>query len=299
MSLPLDRRLDSSIRWEGIGLVALAAISISLCLVLCRIVFDSGGSAVTVIGLRFLALVIALWLWCRWSGRNLRLPRRLMLACYLLGALFLLHTGGVLASIIYIPVSLAILTFYTYPLFTALFNSVANRELPGVVLTLSLLAALCGLAVAVDIKLEGFNKLGVGLALGAAIAAAFVFTMSERLLKDVTSLSVTFHMAVVGTVLSLVILMTVDNTLALPGSTSGWLALGGVLVTFIGFFVCLFSGIERIGAVPTAMIMNLEPIATVFLAIMILNEQLASAQIAGAALVISAIILVQYNASRS
>lgn len=299
VKLASSERSDSVARWKGVGLVLVAAISISVCLVLSRVVFDAGGSPLTVIGLRFAALVVALLIWSRLSGGLLRLPTRSLVACYLLGILFALHTGGFLASILYIPVSLAILTFYTYPLLTALFSALANRQLPGVVLMLCLPAALCGLGVAVNVELEGIELLGVGLAFGAAVAAAVVFTISERVMKDATSLSVTFHMAVVGAVLSAVLVVSALDTPTLPESTSGWLALAGALITFVAFFICLFAGIERIGAVPTAMIMNLEPVATVFLAILILHEHFAATQFAGAAIVIAAIMLVQYSTSQT
>lgn len=290
----MNQCIDQRAGWIGIALVVLAALSVGVCLILTRVVLDSGAGVVTVIALRFTALATGLWFWARARGRSLEVPPRLLLICYLLGILFLLHTGGMLMSIMYIPVSLAILIFYTYPLLTALFTSITYQQAPCAIATLSLLASLCGLAIAVETSLDDVHILGVGLAFAAAVAAAALFTASEWVFKNTSSLSVNFHMALIGAALSILIL-ALGSPSNLPQSTVGWMALVGALVTFVLFFVCLFSGIERIGALPAAMIMNVEPVAAMTLAILILGESFSAPRFVGAAIIVVAIVLVQYS----
>ena len=84
------------------------------------------------------------------------------------------------------------------------------------------------------------------------------------------------------------------GALSLPSfDGTAWLALAGVLVFFCAGFFAIFRGIAMIGSVRAATIMNLEPVATIALAPLILAESLTAQQLVGAAIVIAAVIASQ------
>ena len=75
-------------------------------------------------------------------------------------------------------------------------------------------------------------------------------------------------------------------------ATSGWIKLGAASLALTIGYVTLLVGLEIIGPVKTSLLMNAEPILTIFLATVLLGERLSSTQLIGAGLVIAGIILI-------
>jgi drug/metabolite transporter (DMT)-like permease len=72
-----------------------------------------------------------------------------------------------------------------------------------------------------------------------------------------------------------------------------WGLMAAAALTFAGAFLGMFVGVRLIGASGTAMIMNLEPVLTIVLAIVLLDENLTVHQFLGAALVVAAVFAAQ------
>jgi drug/metabolite transporter (DMT)-like permease len=58
-------------------------------------------------------------------------------------------------------------------------------------------------------------------------------------------------------------------------------------------FMAMFAGVDRIGATPAAMIMNLEPAMTVALAAVVLGETMTPMKLIGGAIVVAAVLVSQ------
>jgi drug/metabolite transporter (DMT)-like permease len=71
-----------------------------------------------------------------------------------------------------------------------------------------------------------------------------------------------------------------------------WLVCIGVVSTVvaIGFF---FAGLRRVGPTSASILATVEPVVTVFLAFVVFGETLAALQIAGAALVLTSVVVLQ------
>jgi drug/metabolite transporter (DMT)-like permease len=63
-------------------------------------------------------------------------------------------------------------------------------------------------------------------------------------------------------------------------------------------FCAMFRGVHLIGATPTAMVMNTEPVFTIALAVTLLSEGLSGRKVVGAALVLAAVAVSQVLARR-
>ena len=108
----------------------------------------------------------------------------------------------------------------------------------------------------------------------------------------------TFHMAVTGLVIA-VLFTFGTGSFALPaGSGAGWVALVASVLCFAAAFFAMFRGVHLIGAAPTAMVMNLEPVFTILLSVVLLSEGLSGRKLLGAAAVILAVIASQILAAR-
>lgn len=263
-------------------------------MILSRLAFDAGTNALTVLAARF-ALVSAVFLfWLRLRRRPLQLPLRTALAAFAIGAVFWLQTGGYLSAIAFIPVSLAVLLFYTYPLLTVLLVSVLERRRPDVVDSGAVLAALLGLALVLEVSLQSLHPLGVLFALSGACAGAVVLVWSRRVLGDADPARVLLHMSAGGLVVALAV-TPMFTGYAVTRGLAGHGALGAALVCFVLFYAAMFAGLGRIGPVRTAIVMNLEPPVTIVLAVVLLGERMTGVQLVGAGLVVVSIAAAQWH----
>ena len=280
----------------GVALVLLAALSISLTNVSAPFVYEAGGNPQTIIVLRNLAFLVICGLWLKASGRFRWLERRAQLVCFGAGVAYTSGSAGLLLSLLYLPVSLAILIFFTFPLLTALLESILDRRLPGLGQFACLLAALTGLAVALEVERFAFPPEGVIFAAIGAVGVAVSYVWTGRALPGADSAVMTFHMAITGLV-GAAFYVAATGSFALPvdggAGISGWAALVVAVVGFAVAFFAMFRGVHLIGPASTAMVMNLEPVFTIALAVALLAEALSGRKLIGAALVLAAVVASQ------
>lgn len=277
----------------GVAVVLLAALSISLTNVAAPFVYDAGGNPQTILVLRNLTFLVLCGLWLKAGGRFRWLERRAQLVCFGAGVAYTCGAAGLLLSLLTLPVSLAILVLFTFPLMTALLDSALERRAPGPGQLLCLLAALAGLAVALEVERFAFAPEGVIFAALGAVGVAVSYVWTGRALPGVDSGVMTFHMAITGLVgASLYVAAT--GSLALPADGSlGWLALLVAVVGFAVAFFAMFRAVHLIGPAPTAMVMNLEPVFTIALAVVLRGEGLGARKLVGAAVVLAAVMVSQ------
>ena len=283
----------------GVAVVVLAATLISLSLVLSRSVYEAGGNPATVITARMLVFVAAIWLLYRATGRSLRLAPAERKQSLALGVINLLGTGGYVWSILYLPVSLAVLAFYTYPLLTLIIASLLDRRLPRLLEVGALLAAFAGLGIALEVSFEGLHPAGLALVAMGAIGVAASFALSARIIGRADTARVTFHMAISSFVVATACTLATGSLQFPQTGVGGWLVFTAMLVTFVAGFFGMFQGVSMIGPVRTVLTMNLEPVATIGFAMLILGETLTGRQLGGAALVVGAVTLAQLAPRRT
>lgn len=285
-----------SLSSAGVAFVLLAALSLTLTNVAAPLVYQAGGNPPTILVLRNAGFLLLCGLWLRARGRFDWLDRRRRWTCLGAGGAYTLGAGGVLFAFAYLPVSLAILVFFTFPLMTVLLQSLLERRPPGLGQTLCTLAALGGLALALEVESFAVDARGVLAATLGALGVAVSYVWTGRALPDTDSALMTFYMAVTGLLVSGLYVVATDS-FALPAAGGAvWLA-----VAVLGFacaFFAMFRGVHLIGATPTAMVMNTEPVFTIALAVTLLSEGLSGRKVVGAALVLAAVAVSQVLARR-
>ncbi len=283
----------------GVFFVACASIGYSISLVMARILFDAGSNAPTLMTLRTAVLVLVLILWTRRfqvSQPSAVGPRT---GDYLVGVLLYVGVACYLGSVAFIPVSLAVLIFYTFPLVTALIEAVRDRRRPSTVEVLSLVLAFVGIAIALNVEAATIDLLGVALALGASLGIALHVVGSSIVLRDQDTASASLRIAV-GALLCALAVTALTGTFSMPaGGAREWGVFALMMVAFVAAFVAGLAGIRRVGARLAALIMNLEPVATIFLAVLVLDEYLTGRHLVGALLVLLAICLPRLARARA
>jgi drug/metabolite transporter (DMT)-like permease len=85
----------------------------------------------------------------------------------------------------------------------------------------------------------------------------------------------------------------------LPATNTGWATIAAiVLIATVLPVVAFLAGLERIGPTNAAMLSTLEPVVTVLLAALLLNETLQPLTLLGGGLILIAVLLLAHSELR-
>lgn len=284
--------VDPRGRLIGIGLALASSVGLGLAVAVSRFAFEGGtdGQSVSAVRAWFVVAVVAIW--CVASGRSLKVDRRSWFNCLGLGLLLAYMFFGNIGAVQFIPVGVAALLFFVYPPLVALFGAVLDRRLPDPLKLVAFLIAFAGLAVMLGVGIRGLDPVGVAIGLGAGIACAVNVTWIGRVMRGRDSVVVMFHMALVAAVvLSFAVLATGGFTP--PESTSGWIGAAAVVILQGCSIPLYFASIPHIGVERSAIINNLQPVASILFAWAVFAEALSPAQAIGGAMVLGGILVMQ------
>ena len=265
-----------------------------------RIAFDQGLDVATAVVFRSAitaAVVGSLWLATRPSSSGIATLRRPW-TLPLLGLLIGLQSLCLYASVIRLPVALALLVFNTHPLWTAFWARVLYGERPSRRLLQAMPVLLLGLALALDVAgaASGLGmgaqwaRMGAGVAF--ALAAALLFGLALAITQhEVAGLDARLRTAVTlgGAAVVGVLAVAWQGGPALPAGTVGWTALAVLVVLYGASFALLFSVLPKLGVVGNSAVLSTEPVFALVLAWAILGQSIAGIQLVGAALVVGTI----------
>src|SRR5262245_38692707 len=103
----------------GVALALAAALAFALSNASASMAYRGGSNPLTMAAVRFLLPTGALIIWLRMSGAPLHLPARDGWIAAALGVVTAVYTWALLNAIGIIPLALAILVFYLFPLVAA------------------------------------------------------------------------------------------------------------------------------------------------------------------------------------
>jgi drug/metabolite transporter (DMT)-like permease len=275
-------------RLTGILLIILSAASFGTLAIFGRYAYAAGMDTFTVLFLRFsiAALVMAILLLARRESR----PRgRVLLHLIGMGALgYAGQSFSYLTAIKYASAGLVALLLYLYPMFVFILSVIVFHERINGIKIIALIIALIGTALTVDPA--GGEWIGILLAISAALIYSVYIIVGTGVMKHVSAVqSSTVIFASAGAVYGI---FTARNGAHFPATTSGWLAVAGiVLIATVIPVVMFLMGLERIGPTHAAMLSTLEPVVTVLLAAWLFQEQLTPLALLGGLLILIAVIL--------
>ncbi|HUJ88033.1 MAG TPA: DMT family transporter [Burkholderiales bacterium] len=281
----------------GIALLMLLASMFASNHIAARLAFDHGTSVSAAVGVRSGVTALAMVALLRLNGFALALPRATLARGLGIGLLVALQSFCLYSAVARIPVALALLAFNTFPMLLVLLTWAATGERPPRRALLAIPAALCGLALALDVvgsaraiagrwaEIGG----GVGFALGAACSFALVLFLTTHWLKQVDGrLRTLLMMGTTAVVVSGIGAAT--HALALPADGEGWVGLALLTLLYGTAITVVFTVVPRLEAASTTVALNFEPVMALFLGWAILGQAVAPRQILGAFLVVGAIV---------
>jgi drug/metabolite transporter (DMT)-like permease len=210
------------------------------------------------------------------------------------GVLFAVMSGGYIGAIKFIPVGLATLVFFTFPILVTILLMLLRLERVTLFRLSLTLLGFFGLSIMLGATFENFDSRGVWLAFLASLATAVNALLIRRYFEGQNPFLVTFHISIFS-LLTLFLVILLTGKPAFPNALSGWLGLFGV-----GFFQTFGTplylyAITKIGPLKASMATNIQPVVAIIAAWILFNETLAPIQALGGAIVLITIVVMQIN----
>ncbi|MGR8946967.1 MAG: DMT family transporter [Gammaproteobacteria bacterium] len=274
------------------GIILGTAVTVS------RFAYLADASGIMVTLFRGIFMVIVLGVGLRVSGYRWPLPKRLIPLAMINGVLMAIMTYGNIGAVEFIPIGLAALLFFTFPVMIALLVMIFRLEQVKPVKLAAVILAFIGLAIVLGVSVGTVDWRGPALSLSAAIACAINAVLFARYFRDINVFVTTFHFSVYALLtLGLIALVMTHSSIGetrLPLTLSGWLgALGVGVLQGIGTPMYLYA-ILKIGALKTGMVTNIQPLTSIAQAWAIFGEVLTIFQAFGGCLVLAAIAIMQW-----
>lgn len=278
--------------WLGVAVVLLSATSFATGSALGRLAYDHGADPLSVNATRVLFAAIVLGAVLKLRGVEIRLAPRDRLVSVLMGVVMALYAWSLFKSFERIPVPIAVLILYTYPLMVAAATWGLGDERPTMRAAGAILLGFAGVVLALDPGGAGIALRGVGEAFLGALGFTLVIMVNGRRFRGRDSRPVTLHMLAAAAIFYGAIFLALYRYAA-PFDLVGWALLLASCLAYNVAIVTLFAAVSAIGPLRTSLVMNWEPIASIILGALLLGQRLLPIQLAGAALVIAALLLVR------
>lgn len=272
----------------GTALAVMAAVAFAFSNASASIAFHGGSNPLTLAAVRFVLPALVLAVWLAIQDRSVWLPRRDAWIAVGLGALTAVYSWALLSAIGAIPLALAIVIFYLFPLVAAIILTLFGWESLGWPTRGAIVLAFVGLALALDPRVNSFDIEGVLLGLIAAIGLGVVIAVSGRVLRTGDSRRVTLHMAVIAAVL-LITLCILQGQFALPNTAKGWIGFMAAAFFYAFAMIAFFMSVSLIGPARCSLLCYVEPMVTAALGVVLLGEMLTISQIGGIVMVVVAL----------
>jgi drug/metabolite transporter (DMT)-like permease len=274
----------------GVALTLLAGVAFAIQPVFGQVALDGGASIASLLGWRY---AIAAGVLAVVSRRRLRtIPPRVAALAFALGlALYAADSGLFYAALDRTSAPFATLLHYAHLVVVVGAVAVMGRER----LDARRASALVGVLLGVALVGGGGSAdvLGIGLALASAGAYSAYILVSDRLLRDVDPIAFA-SLLMAGAATSFVVFgVSTGDLFAIGGSIGIAAVLTGALVGSVFAVSAFLAGIRLVGPGTASLLVTVEVPVGLALAGIVLGEGLSAAQLAGAALVVGAIVLLQ------
>jgi drug/metabolite transporter (DMT)-like permease len=264
-----------------------------------RIAIDHGVDVATAVAARSLGTALVVGLIVRAYRVPLAMTAPHKRAMPLIGVLVAAQSLCLYSAVARIPVGLALLAFNTYPLCTALAVWVLYGHRPEARVLIAMPVILVGLALALDVggaasgmgARDAWSRMGAGVGLALAGSAIFgvVLAVTQHSVADLDGrLRTAITMAIVG-VLALAATQ-LHGGLHWPDARAGWWGLVALTVLYGTAFTTVFTLLPRLGVVGNSPILNVEPVAAMGMAWLVLGQTIAPVQLVGAAIVVGTVM---------
>lgn len=279
---------------KGYLLGAVAAATYGMNPLFALPLYQAGLSTDSVLFYRYILAIPMLAGLILWRGRSFRIRAKEILPLTMAGILMALSSITLFSSYNYMEAGVASTLLFIYPILVALIMAIFFHEKITLETVICILLALGGIGLLYQ-NADGsvLNTTGVLLVLASALSyAIYIVSVNQSVLREVSTVRLTFYCLVVGSLIFLARLDFGQELQAIPR----WYFWGNVLAlaafpTVISF-LCTTQATHYIGPTPTAILGALEPVTAVIFGVTVFGESLTPRLILGMLLIILAVTLI-------
>ncbi len=194
-----------------------------------------------------------------------------------------------LGSVAFIPVSLAALIFFTWPLLVALAAPIAGDGRPSGKAFLFFGGAFAGLALALGPDLDTLDIRGIALAILGAIGVTLYLVFGRKALRELPMLPLATYTNIGAMLLSALTWTVVGGSLdwiAADDAFDAMMVLALISAVYSLGILTQVWALKRTPAPVIGLLYNLEPVLSIIAAALLLNERMTMMQIIGGGLVL-------------
>ena len=280
----------------GVVFILISGAAFGLLPWFARIAYNHGAEPLGMLAVRFLIASFVLVVVSLFRRTNKARPHGVLAwQLFALGAIgYAPQASFYFFSVQRIDISLATIIFYTYPVFVVLASWVFLRHRPSVRVISCLAVAVIGAALTAG-QVQAGSISGVLFMFGASLWYTGYIVLSSRVVHIAGAFtSLTYVMVGAAVAHGAVYLVVHPNV---PTDGIGWLAIAAAsiigTVLSMGFF---FAGVSRVGPGEAAVLSTIEPVVSIAVGVLALNEQVTGFRLLGAALVlVSVAVLAQFS----
>ncbi|MBF9232849.1 EamA family transporter [Microvirga alba] len=271
-------------------LFALGSASLyGLNIVYARMASFAGASGSAIVVYRVLLMLVLVGIAAAVARRSLAMAREERGTMLVLGVSTALLGICYLSAVAFIPVTVAAVVFYTFPILIVLASPfVEGTRLTPTLLGVAAMASL-GVVMVVGPAFGGLDWRGLALAFAASVATAIQFFAGARCRKTgVVAKIFWIHLLVLPT--ATLIGLAAGQLTPPSGLAVAPFAVAMTIGGYIFGFVLQFLALGRITAVAAGIIYCTEPVVAALSSVLLLGETVNAMQIAGGVLVLAAIV---------
>ena len=285
-------------RTVGAVFCLLSAAAFGAMAVFGKLAYDAGVAVDALLLVRFGIAAVVLLAVAGARGALRGLTRRTLLVGLAMGVFgYAAQSGLYFSALTRIDASLLALILYVYPVLVMAVAIAIGRERASRRRVWALGVALAGIALVLSGAAAGrFDGFGALMALGAALTYTGYILVGDRLATAISPLALA-ALVCTGAAATFALAGALRGGPDLGFGAAGWGWLVALaLVSTVGAILLFFAGMARVGPSVAAILSILEPVVTVVGAAAVFGEQLTAAQLFGGALVLAAVLVVQWPA---
>jgi drug/metabolite transporter (DMT)-like permease len=284
---------------RGVILAAISAVGFGTLAIFGRLAELVGLSLPALLAFRFALATPLVWIPLLAQDRIELLRGRDLAVAVLLGAggyaamSFLFLTGVNLTG-----AGLGAIVLYIYPALVVALAALFLNEPVTKYTVGAVLIALLGVSLVVTGQPIRVDLRGIAIVLGAAVVYAGYITLSGTVLDRVSATVLTAHVIPAAS-LTFLVHGAITGSMQVPATTAQWGVVLGIAVLATAVpILTFFAAVSAIGASRTSIVSTVEPVVTVVLGAVILEETLSPTAVLGGIAVLTGVVLVQYERTR-
>ena len=254
---------------------------------------DAGLNTTTLLTYRFIFATAFLWIGLVIWRRARVLPKRERRVALALGFLYAAFSGLFFWGLLFIPAGLTSIVFFTYPIHVYVLAVVLLDESLSRYKLGALALALSGVALIVGGDPGEADAIGIVLVLLAALGYAG-YIVGNRAAVATTPPDILASTAMVATTAAFVVFGLGSGRLAVPSGGEQWFIVIGIAAVGTALPLFLYvSALTRIQASHASVLGTGEPVVTVILGIILLDESLTLLLVGGGVLILTGVLAIQ------